>query len=1856
MAPLPTAITNILGSFPGDDVKLASVRDILDNPKTYIRNKKKLLKALFTLPFRVRMTVMSLLARDNDSSEMEHIISEMMGEAEESGAMTDSDDEDMVVVFGGKSNSAVKYDERQLAIQAAVVGQHKGKILTELDATSLCMKKLVSTSACKSKTRQSKRPLVSDDELLARICKGPNCLPLARHRLLQQCVANRRTAVVDAALLQMVLDEEPVAHYLSGASAEVVRRLLPTCMNASDASALRWRNLWRFHEHVLLDVLQQELVAANVDKKTTVWSKWESLLAHTKRLQDKNRVYNLYVMHPRCSVIYAKKGAEKKKLQEAMTITAANSKFYVVEAFPQRLCRLVIEQLSVQDLFAKLRALATARTPSCTRWTAWHPQLFKALKQVPLKTISRHFHEFIAFVRAMLATYSAPQIFAATSEREVLRTCEYYIKVSTTASAQSSKASLDAMQLLAILATMKEFAARFTPLRDLFGISAAGATCEMLPTLVSGSTILAHIKQWVALLTPCTTAVLTCLVAKYNAAKKAQRPLHDLNQAIHETITDNYLWSESVLHDARDLQSIWPSLKSYFDLKSNRLLNQYTSLASTPIPPGLESHIHSLLKALVGCATAMEDLEFLKQPVVKSLSKETHGELMELVVGAVHRIRTTVLSSKQPYANIRGALAMAKRTLTEMMTWQVLAPEVLDPCWKMLTTLNGDLMESFALDTEYFQLLCRLPHSTRENEAAAIQKLCKQLKPRELASIGHTLASNTLSGIPGVRALIVRTLRARADVALHHKNELLRYCPMIDIGARVGLEAACKTKIPQERIDAMTVLIDTTFDDYNPTWTGTTNPTDKHFLADRATLARDGIKRTLKFLIPKIANEQLGNRAQLIDHLKSKVTMVVIKHYLPPPDAIADIQVLADEITGTHHDLWVQLFSDTLASIAGSIRSSSVENCLHTLQDLAREFVNAAMRWAHVQPLSVDFAARRPLVQSLVRLGLSLDWMVQVQSKSEVELQANFKPHMSSTPYTSNNCRRNDGFIPALVDVLLDETCARLGCGPKETVLQNNLNLLLVMVKSCSCNYVRVPALRDAVMHLARDGPLDNEDTRDIFESIARFPYPYLDTLPDLNHDSHACPPWVDDAAMNVFTERLFRADIPDASDASVEEFVDDWKHAVKRITKLRVGERPVAVGRGAYRLPRVSRQERQHRCARLAAEFMDVCPVSAIHTDVVRKHVLQWRDDVLDLTHLASDTVPTGVFAHIALPSENESWRLTVPTSLLPALARIPAAKLAHLHKSLLADAADTQLPVRDRTLAAAAAIALPSCGLSDVQPFLQDATASEDTRTVPPSVSMALLRGVLQCDDRTEPLRYLLSPARIALVDALGIRPMHVVSSAARLLPPSGAVHLMQAFLRDDVRTNAIGVSGQKQLVRLLYSIGTPDAHALLLQCWAWPTLTHTDVKIEVLHAIVSMLDHKHQPTLLVPEDAVWEVLEAVTANSATVTAEMKATLLRVLPAGTLQRKSCPASGRLDVSLPCVPVLMQKMTDAVASLSTVTLHTMDRCQRFARLLLQLITRINTGDISAMLDEVAEAEELADNAMDTGTDGDTADDNEGSQRKTKKREIEKLRRRAMKVMAFSDLRALALVHLVQFAGCEGTPNDTDKLVETQLLTEVCSFDAPDIDQDSANHKDRTRYLVRAVPKLFVHVSAHHAMTGYPDLGAAVENPLTMVIDLLLGKLLNFTLPRNQRYAASMRLNAIHESLEEGTFLRYPRHYTDPALRAPSTAEQNRVTMYVTRKLLHARCGEPLAFLNEERRILDIFSTIPTCMMNLKSFDAATTTSPDDTDASSIAIAPPAAPWQWDPTNVDAFPVSSSSRMRTSAWSRRINAWDPTEN
>lgn len=133
-------------------------------------------------------------------------------------------------------------------------------------------------------------------------------------------------------------------------------------------------------------------------------------------------------------------------------------------------------------------AVHRQRTKLNTYWDAFAPGLFETLTALPLKSVRRHFSEFIACVKAVLETYTAPQILGTKTQCEVLKLCERYISASSTASrrGKASNTSLEVLQVQDILATVKAFAERFTPLRDLFGITASGTSCDMLPTLVSG--------------------------------------------------------------------------------------------------------------------------------------------------------------------------------------------------------------------------------------------------------------------------------------------------------------------------------------------------------------------------------------------------------------------------------------------------------------------------------------------------------------------------------------------------------------------------------------------------------------------------------------------------------------------------------------------------------------------------------------------------------------------------------------------------------------------------------------------------------------------------------------------------------------------------------------------------------------------------------------------------------------------------------------------------------------------------------------------------------------------------------------------------------------------------------------------------------------------------------------------------------------------------------------------------------------------------------------------------------------------------------------------------------------------------
>eukprot|EP00039_Didymoeca_costata_P031586 m.35540 g.35540 ORF g.35540 m.35540 type:complete len:1776 (-) comp8890_c0_seq1:68-5395(-) len=1746
---LPDAFTNLLGHFPGDDARLALVQNILQHQGIYLQNKNKLINDLLSLPYKVRIGLMSILASKNETSAISKLVEDILGDDASADAMeTDSEDEEMVVVFGGKRKK-VSYDEKQLAIQAAVVSKQTKTMIAELDSTSLLMKKLVVNKVCKSKRggRKDQEHLISDEELLVRICKGPGFQPLIRKKLIQRCIAERRTSVVDAALKQMHKDEEPISHFLSGASSETVTRLLPACMTSTGAKDLRWASLWRFHTPAILKLIENELSGSNMDRKKQVWNKWSPMLKHPA-MKDHETVMNLLFSHPPCTW---KEDKVHFNLGKLLNIKQECASFYTI-SFPNFCGTAFIKQLTPVQVINFIRLCNQHGAPFNKENVMG--LFYKYLKQLPLKTVRKNFVHIEALLKENLFSYTPLIAFDSTKSIPVLDLVKDYVSRSARSFEPSTKGdSLDQNQMMTIIEHVKAFAGQFLPLLDLFGISGTNASsCALLPVIVPYQSILSKIKHWMQFLTPLIKNTLKCLRWKCAMRTKKKQPIDDLVNTMRKIVAVA-TWQESTVSDTKHLGDIWTQLKNFFSEETTRILDilVLSTGISKEMPGDLEDFVAEIIVKKVKAAKRTTDLHFLHQDCYESeTSKKFRENVVVIVLSQVQQILATA----------PGFFTQAVSLLKPLFFWDI-TPEARVPVFEYMKAimLKGKSELYDVSSTEFVTLMKKLPKSARDAEKDCIVKQCLKMRIRYSCVPSYiSLSYHRDHQVPGdIKALVIRTLRSRSDVPLHQKAELLRYAPMIDIGARVGLEAECKTKVATERISAMTKLIETTFRDYNPNWASTMDCDE--YRADSAVYVRDGILRTLKFINPKLANEQLQHRVTLLERIISSDVDCVTKAYLPPK---TDLDLLAKEISGPHREQWETMFSNTLSSIAGSVESQAVRNCRKTLKGIAMKFTNAAVQWNSKHDTE-NFAARR----ALLNLGLTLQWKVDSQSRSENVLINSFMPSISSITHKE--------FSSTIIEVFLDELCNFLG--GRETLRNidtSNIGRLKKLISICKSRYTEVPTLLETIKHIVTSGPCESEDIADLVEHITSLyssplAYEYL---------SRAPPAYKEDPVVTAYYQRCVAS--PNIS-ASTRRGVVDTLAGLRLVKEERI------VGK-TRTLKRMHRSAVQKQNSEFVSELMKLCPDSAIKNSQVLDHLVQWRDDLIEERHMASDKPPMGLFYDDEdledlheLTDAQKKYRWDSKDLTKTEFIRIPSKKTTFLHKCLLEDAICATMPVRERTQAAASAIALPSCSLSDVRPFFE----GEKAKDIPVSVSMALLQGIIRCDDRTEPLRYLLSPARIELVESLGVRPMHIVSAAARTLPVASTLSLVKAFLDDDARTKAIGISGQKQLIRLLYSLGTKEAHTLLLECWGWQTLRHQDVRIEILHNVLSMLDEKKQPVPLVDENLIWTLLDSV-VDDPNLSAEIKAVLLIPKPAVNYRRSEKSIS---------TPRVMSKIVEKNDTLGYIEFRSPTNCKKFANVVMRLTESIDMSQLKTKMDEITAKEVAIEINLE---DPSAAMDVDKSETKSSaSKSIEKERRQIAKLLAYADLRALLLAKLWHFVSLDKNPNNVDDKIEQCLAKEVCSFDVMDISLNS-NSRDRTKYLAELLPWMLVSISAHQLFGQYSEEKDAVVDVsqirIAGIIDGLLAKITNFSESPEIRMAASYRLSSISEALQSNNIVMYANHWV-PKLGSDaekktmdfSYSTKTKLCKFVGSKLLFERCYEQLSFLEVERKILKKMVNIP---------------------------------------------------------------------
>ena len=249
-------------SFPQDEVVREAMRVLGEAPSTTTADE--LTAQLNKLPYASRVRAMSVWANQHRGDAVAAATIKALIDATPSGEPLElSVDEEVSNLFPPQRTAVTaKFHVHQAGVFAAAASNDKETLKAAAASASRLMKRL----AVKEVTR-----LVSDQELDTMIRAA---LPKDRKEFMHQCMRFRKHAVLDAVFEAVIeLDGENVAaRVLHGLSSAGVAKHLP---NLITNKRLLWPKLWRFHEPVLLGLLQSELEAAHRLEVHSIWTKWQ---------------------------------------------------------------------------------------------------------------------------------------------------------------------------------------------------------------------------------------------------------------------------------------------------------------------------------------------------------------------------------------------------------------------------------------------------------------------------------------------------------------------------------------------------------------------------------------------------------------------------------------------------------------------------------------------------------------------------------------------------------------------------------------------------------------------------------------------------------------------------------------------------------------------------------------------------------------------------------------------------------------------------------------------------------------------------------------------------------------------------------------------------------------------------------------------------------------------------------------------------------------------------------------------------------------------------------------------------------------------------------------------------------------------------------------------------------------------------------------------------------------------------------------------------------------------------------------------------------------------------------------------
>ena len=1180
--------------------------------------------------------------------------------------------------------------------------------------------------------------------------------------------------------------------------------------------------------------------------------------------------------------------------------------------------------------------------------------------------------------------------------------------------------------------------------------------------------------------------------------------------------------------------------------------------------------------------------------------------------------------------------AMAEHVLAlRLLPSEVHARAADDPLWQVAWTLftdslnaqhsgnrgrsaNGQVPNSAAMaGTKFWQVLETLPFALRQQELPQIIVYLESRSAQEQSFptqkvrhiLGQPLAADT-------KAAVLRLVLSAKDAPNQFQQQLEASLPIGEPGVRAALQKACATKLPAERVQGMASLLRASLHTYDPEWSGefkaqndpfhggenrggvAKTPRQAEVEAHAANLnhiRRQEVTATLRFIAKRVENEQLEYRNEIMDNIGGNARAIVTT--LLNSDKSADAELDAD--IAEQRTVWLQLQGEALQAVAAAVNSPARRELLEYFRDLANGFINAGSA-------------------ALLEIGAELAWRLANQSLSGKQLASNFVLRSAVLGESAEQQLQH-------AELILSAYEERLGEGVVEsTALKTDqaCSRVCSLVQLAGVHYAQSSRLRGMVKNIL-EKPLDPRQ-RKIADMVLGV-YPQLPFTGDYDSQQRrARRKWGVSSLPQAFHQDELLV-------AYIERTLKEQGNThgdLDTVLQMRCARTDVIQGRkpgdeSDVDMPKESRSQQQLRVAAGLASVYAMDPTSAVLVQHIRDFILRFRQDVILPAHLSADNADQleGLFKAGSLSNESEGsddddddedvepwrWPPAEKGSFLNGrqdFSRLGEAQLKPLRDALLADAADANKPVRDRTLAAMRVMELPDgCLISDLRPLLDKQPPADDApdgtadESLPKPVAIVFIRGMMNGDSPMDTFRYLLEPATIVRNKELGLSPMQIVRHAAAFLKPAETPGLIRTLLNDPKRAKILGVSSAKEMLRLLFDTNTAASHGLLLElCVKNPRMMqHRDVKSVLIHCLLSMMDARMTPALLVSADAIWDALEAIAADAA-LEAEVKATLLCAVALthnvnasqksgsrGARSARDCLRDATGGWS-PQDTASLRNLLEQIDNMGRITLNEPAHCKRLGRVVI-------------ILSQGPEVDEEAQEGAAAGGTV-TAEDKLANQ---------KAREALMAKLALLDLRCLALLSLVRFSGLESTPNELDGEIEERLVAAVTSNAAFDTSSSDTNHARRTAIMLSAVPRQLCYVAAHHAHASYMggnivplstehevgvdvrEVGADAAGPLPAVIDALLSAALNReALSQELRRVAVRRLSEIAAELKGAkssagcSALRYGEQAGSCAAMKPSDAQgyARRLNEHAEQMLLTRRCKTELQWLRDEAALL----------------------------------------------------------------------------